>query len=455
MGSQMKKPQKLLVIEDDPGMQSQLKWGFDEYEVIISGSRTEGVVALRRHEPFVVLLDLGLPPDAENATEGLAALEEIMSLSPHTKVIVVTGNDDRANAVKAISMGAFDFYQKPIELDILSLIVSRAFHVHALERENRLLSNMARSALSGIVSSSPEMQKVCKVTEKVAPTNATILILGESGTGKELIAKALHDLSPRVNKRFVAINCAAIPENLLESELFGYEKGAFTGAAKQTIGRIEYANGGTLFLDEIGDMPPLLQTKMLRFLQERVVERIGGRGEIPVDVRVVCATHQNIEELISSGAFREDLYYRISEITVKIPALRERAGDAVLLARHFLIKYTSEMGSAVKGFTTDAVHSIEHHSWKGNVRELENRVKRAVIMADGPSITLDDLELSASEAPPALLSLRQVREKAELGALIQAMAMCDGNISQAAEMLGVSRPTLYDLLDKYQVRDSS
>ncbi len=456
LNNQVKKLQKLVVIEDDPGMQSQLKWGFDSYDVVIAGSRAEGVAALRRHEPCVILLDLGLPPDPENASEGLAALEEILSLAPHTKVIVVTGNDDRSNAVKAISMGAFDFYQKPIDLDILTLIVSRAFHVYDLEKENRLLSRMGKSALSGMISASPEMQKTCKVVEKIAPTNATVLVLGESGTGKELIAKALHDLSPRAGERFVAINCAAIPENLLESELFGYEKGAFTGAAKQTIGKIEHADGGTLFLDEIGDMPSLLQTKMLRFLQERIVERVGGRKEISVDVRVVCATHQNIEELISAGEFREDLYYRISEITVKIPALRDRSGDAVVLARHFLTKYANEMGSVVKGFSADALQGIEQHAWKGNVRELENRVKRAVIMADGASISCEDLELMEPDAAPSavLLNLRQVREKAELAALQQAMAMCNENISQTAEMLGVSRPTLYDLLDKYKMRDA-
>ncbi len=445
--------QKLLIVDDDTGLQNQLRWVFGDYDVVLAGDRSACINAIRRHEPLVVLLDLGLPPDPTNASEGLAALTEILAIAPYTKVIVVTGNDDNANALTAIASGAYDFYHKPVMPEVLTTMVERAFYVSTLEKENRHLNSLSKSALTGIISTSPEMQKICKIVEKVAPTNASILVLGESGTGKELIAKALHESSPRVDERFVAINCAAIPENLLESELFGYEKGAFTGAAKQTVGKIEYAKGGTLFLDEIGDMPPLLQTKMLRFLQERIIERVGGREEIPVDVRVVCATHQNIDGLIASGEFREDLYYRISEITVNIPPLRERTGDALLLARHFLTKYAKEMNSSVTGLTPEAMSSISQSSWKGNVRELENRVKRAVIMADGKLLTPDDLELieSSAEKPVLVLNLRQARDVAEKSAITNALQVAEKSIVTAAELLGVSRPTLYDLMSKHGI----
>ena len=441
--------QKILLVEDDPGLQKQLKWSLADYELVVATDRDGAIAQLRRHEPPVVLLDLGLPPDADGATEGLAALQQILSLAPATKVIVVTGNLDRANAVKAIHLGAYDFFQKPFDPDVLALMIARALHVHALEIENRLLAaRQGGSALQGLITSREPMLKICRTVEKVAPANATVLLLGESGTGKEVLARGVHELSPRAGKRFVAINCAAIPDTLLESELFGYEKGAFTGAAKQTIGRIEYANEGTLFLDEIGDLPMPLQAKLLRFLQERVIERLGGRGEIPVDVRVVCATHRDLAAMIREGSFREDLYYRLSEISVKIPPLRERPGDAILLAQAFLERYARELGRNIRGFTPDALGALEAHVWPGNVREMENLIKRATIMADGNQITAADLGLDAGHAEPQLFNLRQARENAERQAVSRALAQCDGSIAQAAELLGITRPTLYDLMAK-------
>ena len=442
----------LLIVEDDLGLQSQLRWYFEGYEVLVAEDRESAVNLVRRHEPPVVTLDLGLPPDPANATEGLEALDQILSAAPHTKVIVVTGNDDRENAVRAVGRGAYDFYQKPVDPEVLGLIVDRAYNLFELEDENRRLARKERpSPLAGIIAASGEMTRVCRMVEKVAPTSATVLLLGESGTGKELLARALHGLSPRAEQRFVAINCAAIPETLLESELFGYEKGAFTGAAKQTLGKIEYAHKGTLFLDEIGDLPMSLQAKLLRFLQERVIERVGGREEIAVDVRVIGATHQDLGQLIEDGRFREDLYYRLSEISLRIPPLRERTGDSVLLARHFLDLFGREHGRSLRGFTEDALAAIEAYPWPGNARELENRVKRAVIMAENNRIAAEDLELVVpDESMP--LNLRQVREEAERRAIERALALYNGNVSQAADILGVSRPTLYDLVKKYDLR---
>ncbi|OOG27255.1 PEP-CTERM-box response regulator transcription factor [Thioalkalivibrio denitrificans] len=440
----------LLIVEDDPGLLGQLRWCFDDFEVITATTRDEAIAQLRREEPAVVTLDLGLPPDPGGATEGLATLEQILSLAPQTKVIVVTGNNDRENAVRAVGLGAYDFYQKPVDADLLNLIVKRAHRLYELERENRRLQQgQGASPLPGLIAASPEMLKVCRMVEKVAPTDVTTLLLGESGTGKEVVARGIHELSNRRDFRFVAINCAAIPENLLESELFGYEKGAFTGAAKQTRGKIEYADGGTLFLDEVGDLPMALQAKLLRFLQERVIERVGGREEIPVDVRVICATHQDLQSLIAENAFREDLFYRISEMTITIPPLRERSGDAHLLARVFLERFAKEQGRPVKGFSPEALNAIEAHTWPGNVRELENRVKRAVIMADGGQVSGEDMELSSEGYDPLMLNLRQVRDDAEGKALRRTLQIVDGNISKAAELLGVSRPTLYDLLKKH------
>ncbi|OYV76564.1 MAG: PEP-CTERM-box response regulator transcription factor [Chromatiales bacterium 21-64-14] len=441
-----------MVVEDDPGLQSALRWAFEGFEVITAEDRETAIAQLRRYQPHVMTLDLGLPPDPGGASEGLATLEQVLALAPHTKVIVVTGNNDRDNAVRAISLGAWMFCQKPVDAELLGYIVERAYRLHELEAEsNARHRGGTDSPLAGLIATSPEMLKVCNTIEKVAPADVSTLLVGESGTGKELLARALHELSPRASHRCVAINCAAIPETLLESELFGYEKGAFTGAATRRQGHIENAHGGTLFLDEIGDLPLSLQAKLLRFLQERTIMRVGGREEIPVDVRVVCATHRNLQKLIPEGTFREDLYYRVSEVTVRIPALRERHGEAVVLARHFLDRYAQQHGRTVLSFSADALKAIETHSWPGNIRELENRVKRAVIMAEGKQITAQELELEPGDADPLPFSLRQVRENAECQALLRALRYANGNVSQAAELLGITRPTFYALANKYHL----
>jgi len=447
---------KLLIVEDDPGLQSQLKWSFEDFDVSVAEDRNGALAQLRRLEPPVVTLDLGLPPDPGGVTEGFSLLEEMLALAPDTKVVVVTGHNDRTNAMRAIAMGAYDFYEKPIDADLLAITIRRAARLYHIEQENRRLHSVhGGSEMRGLIAASPEMLKVCRTVEKLAPTDVSTLVLGESGTGKEVLVKALHDLSDRRDKRLVAINCAAIPEALLESELFGYERGAFTGANKTTQGKIEIANGGILFLDEVGDLPHPLQAKLLRFLQERVIERIGGRSEIPVDVRVICATHRDLPELIQAGDFREDLYYRINEATIRVPPLRERQGDTLLLARAFLEKFAAELKRPIKGFTPPAIEAIEAYNWPGNVRELENRVKRAVIMADGTQISPEDLELPISEGDGEQdpFNLREVREKAESQAILRALARADGNVSKTAELLGVTRPTLYNLMKKYGVGD--
>jgi len=439
----------LLVVEDNPGLQKQLKWAFEGYRVEVAGDRETAVRLMQQHKPHVVTLDLGLPPDPANAAEGLAAMEEILQLAPHTKVIVVTGNDDRENALKAISMGAYDFYQKPVDPDILGLIVDRASCLYDLEAENRQLqANKTASPLDGIIGSSKEMLAACRIVEKVAPSEVTALILGSSGTGKELFAQALHRLSPRHAGPFVAVNCAAIPENLLESELFGYEKGAFTGAVKQTPGKIEYASGGTLFLDEIGDMPMSLQAKMLRFLQERVIERVGGRTTISIDVRVICATHHDLLKAIREASFREDLYYRISGIVIEVPELCNREGDRVLLAQTFLDRYARENGRNFRGYTGAALAQIDSYHWPGNVRELENRVKRAVILAEGKRVSAADLGFEDGQDESVSLDLREARETAESEVIRRALSIHGNNMSHTATALGVSRPSLYNLMKK-------
>jgi two-component system NtrC family response regulator len=443
----------LLVVEDDPGLQKQMRWGFDSYEVLVAGDRESAIAQLRRRMPSVMTLDLGLPPDPDGVSQGFETLRQVIELCPDTKVIVITGNQDRTYAVQAVGMGAYDFYQKPFDSDILGLVIERAFRLHQLQQENRKLQErQVATSLHGMITGDPGMLRVTRTMEKLGPSNATVLLLGESGTGKELLARALHDLSPRNTHRFVALNCAAIPENLLESELFGYEKGAFTGAVKQTRGKIEYANEGTLFLDEVGDLPSGLQAKLLRFLQERVVERIGGREEIPVDVRIVCATHQNLREMMQQGRFREDLYYRLSEIVIDIPPLRDREGDATLLANAFLAKFTEQQGKGHMNFSEEAAQAIESHPWPGNVRELENAVRRAVIMADSNRIGCDDLGVGSVEGKAEPVNLRQVREEAERRAIVRSLARSDGNLVKAAELLGVSRPTLYDLLNRYGLK---
>jgi two-component system NtrC family response regulator len=442
---------RLLIVEDDEGLQRQLRWAYDDYEVLVASDRNAAIDLVRSAEPAVVTLDLGLPPDPDGVTEGFAALETILTLKPETKVIVASGHGARESALRAIASGAYDFYQKPVDIDQLGLIVRRAFQLHAIEDENKRLEEKIGDdrVLGTMVTAAPEMAKVARTIERVANTDVSVMLLGASGTGKELLAKGVHQASRRRMGGFVAINCAAIPENLLEAELFGYEKGAFTGAIKTTEGKIEMAHGGTLFLDEVGDIPLPLQVKLLRFLQERVIERIGGRKPIAVDTRIVCATHQNLEEMIAAGTFREDLYYRLAEIVVRIPSLAERAGDAALLAKHFLARFAREMNPSVKGFAPGALAAIENWGWPGNVRELENRLKRAVIMADGKLITAEDLDLIAGAAESLPVNLKAAREAADRHVIRKALAQTDGNISGAAKLLGISRPTLYDLLKQY------
>ncbi len=447
---------KLLIIEDDPGLQAQLKWAWPDFEVILAGDRSSALAALRSEEPAVVTLDLGLPPDPDGTSEGFAVLDAIMALKPDTKVIVASGHGARDSALQAIARGAYDFYHKPVEIDDLGLIVRRALQLHRIEAENRQLALRAgddNRVLGRMITGAPEMVKVARTIERVANTNVSVMLLGASGTGKELLARGLHEASDRRGGAFVAINCAAIPENLLESELFGHEKGAFTGAVKTTEGKIEQAHGGTLFLDEVGDIPLPLQVKLLRFLQERVIERVGSRKSIPVDTRIVCATHQNLEAMIASGQFREDLFYRLAEIVVRIPSLAERPGDAALLAKAFLARFAREMNPAVKGFAPDALAAIDGWGWPGNVRELENRVKRAVIMAEGKLVGAADLDLAApDEDAQQVLNLKSAREQADRKAIRHALARTEGNISNTAKLLGISRPTLYDLLKHYDLQ---
>jgi two-component system NtrC family response regulator len=447
---------KLLVVEDDAGLQAQLKWAYEDFEVLIAGDRQSALTALRSEMPDVVTLDLGLPPDPDGVTEGFAVLDEIMALKPETKVIVASGHNAQESALQAIARGAYDFYRKPVDIDVLGLIVRRALQLHRLEEENRRLAariEKDEKVLGRLITAAPEMVRVARTMERVANTNVSVMLLGASGTGKELLARGLHDASDRAKGQFVAINCAAIPENLLESELFGHEKGAFTGAVKTTQGKIEQAGGGTLFLDEVGDIPLQLQVKLLRFLQERVIERVGSRESIAVDTRIVCATHQDLEAMIADGRFREDLYYRLAEIVVRIPGLAERPGDAPLLAKAFLHRFAKEMNPRVRGYAPDALAAIDAWGWPGNVRELENRVKRAVIMADEKLVTAADLDLAApDEHVINALNLKTAREQADRKVIRHALARSEGNISSTAKMLGISRPTLYDLLKQYDLQ---
>lgn len=446
---------KLLIVEDDPGLQSQMRWCFEDAEVFVASDRESALSILRREEPQVVTLDLGLPPDPGGSTEGFQALNDILRLSPNTKVIVVTGREEKENAVKAVGLGACDFFQKPLDADILSFIVNRAFRMHELEKENQELSTgNSSSKLAGVIASSSKMLEICRMIERIAPADVTTLLLGETGTGKEVLAKAIHQLSPRKEAPFCAINCGAIPENLLESELFGHEKGAFTGATSMKQGKIELANGGTLFLDEIGDMPMSLQVKLLRFLQERVIERVGGVKQIPVDVRVICATHQNLQTHIEQNLFREDLYYRVSEITLNIPPIREREGDAIIIAQALLKTFVNQMQRPQLSFNDDAMRAIKAYNWPGNVREIINKVKRAVIMADDKVITASDLELNTNdENSEDALNLRQIRDSAEKMAINQALNAAQNNMAKAARLLGITRPTLYNLTEKFGIQN--
>ena len=450
-----KAPKVLLVVEDDEGLQRQLKWAYDGYQVVSALDRGQAIEALRAHEPAVVTLDLGLPPDPDGTDEGFATLAEILRLKPDTKVIVATGHGARESAIKAVAMGAYDFYKKPIDIDELGFIVARAFHLHEIEEDNRRHEgSVSATVLGSIITAAPEMMKVAKTIERVSSADVSVMLLGASGTGKELLARAVHEKSGRKGE-FVAINCAAIPENLLEAELFGYERGAFTGAVKSNVGKIELAQNGTLFLDEVGDIPLPLQVKLLRFLQERVIERIGGRQPIAVDTRIVCATHKDLEAMIADGRFREDLYYSLAEIVVRIPSLAERSGDPVLLARHFVNRFGRELNPGVQTLSDDAIEAIDAYAWPGNVRELENRMKRAVIMADGKCVTAGDLDLQTAIVPSddvLPINLRAAREIADRKAIRQAMSRTDNNISGAAKLLGISRPTLYDLLKQYRLQ---
>jgi len=444
------KPRTLLIVEDDPALQKQLRWSFDQFETLTAGDRESALTQIHRHNPAVVTMDLGLPPDADSVSEGFRLLEQILAATPDTKVIVLTGQNDRANALRAIGLGAYDFFAKPFEPELLALTIERAFRLYDLQQENRRLQAAQHPpALAGLLTRNAEMLRVCRTIEKVANSSATVLLLGESGTGKEVLARGVHEASPRKNERFVAINCAAIPDNLLESELFGYEKGAFTGAAKTTPGKIESANGGTLMLDEIGDLPHALQAKLLRFLQERVIERLGGRQEIPVDVRIVCATHQDLKVLIKEGRFREDLFYRLAEIVIDIPPVRERKGDAALLAHAFVRRFSAEQNRGNMTLSEDATRAIELHTWPGNVREIENCIKRAVIMADGLQITREDIGLDQMDTNESeFIDLRRIRDEAERNAVVTALGRANGNVVRASEILGVSRPTLYDLMHR-------
>ena len=450
-------PTPLLIVEDDLALQKQIKWSLDRFESVTASDRESALLQFRRHQPAVVTMDLGLPPDPDSVSEGFRLLEQMLDIDANVKVIVLTGQNDQANALRAVALGAYDFLAKPFEPEVLSLTIDRAYRLAELQAENRRLQAVQQpDAMAGLMTRDAEMLRIARTVERVATSDASVLLLGESGTGKEVLAQGLHQASKR-SGRFIAINCAAIPENLLESELFGYERGAFTGASKTTIGKIETAHGGTLMLDEIGDLPQSLQAKLLRFLQERKIERLGGRQEIAVDVRVVCATHQDLKALISEGRFREDLFYRVAEIAVNIPPLRARNGDPALLAHAFLRRFAQEQRRSAMTFTEDAIQAIEAHSWPGNVRELLNAIKRAAIMADGQRVSCEDIGLPSPRGPdatgePREMNLRTVREQAERQAIVAALARANGNIVKASEILGVSRPTLYDLMHRLSIK---
>ena len=441
---------KLLIVEDDEDIRTQMKWALvDEYELLTAGDRAEALAAFTAHRPVVTLLDLGLPPRPNEPDEGLALLSAFLGLDPLAKVVIVSGQSDKQNALRAVGAGAYDFLSKPVNMDELRLLLQRCVYVAELEQEYRALQYNARpDVFEDILGSSPQIQSVVDFIRKVAPTGAPVLILGESGTGKEMVAQALHRRSAQKSGPFVAINCNTIPENLLESELFGHEKGAFTGAHTQRKGHIETAAGGTLFLDEIGELPSSVQVKLLRFLQEKRFQRVGGRQEIPSDARVLAATNRNLEESVAAGKFREDLYFRLAVVVVKVPPLRERGDDMVMLAKAFLHNFGAENSKPGLAFAPDALRSLALHRWPGNVRELQNRVRRAVIMADGKRVTSKDLELAdvLNASPPE--TLREVRESVEREMVRDALKRHRGRITPAALELGISRPTLYELMEK-------
>ncbi|WP_320823140.1 PEP-CTERM-box response regulator transcription factor [Reinekea sp.] len=442
----------ILIVEDDEGLQSQLKWHFNDFEttIVTAGNVQEALTAVRHYRPRVVILDLGLPPDAEGVSEGFRCIGAILKILPRSKIIVLTGKNEHRYALKSISAGAFDFYFKPMDADRLDHVVERAFHLAQLEWENRQQTDLSE-ALPGLITANPQMRNVCRMVEKIAQTQITATLLGESGTGKEVLARAIHTQSAGRDKAFVAINCAALPENLMESELFGHEKGSFTGATASNIGKIELAVGGTLFLDEIGDMPLTLQAKLLRFLQERIIERVGGRKEIKVDLRVVCATNKNLQQMVELGTFREDLFYRLCEIVVDIPPLRQRGNDAILIASHMLKRYAHEIAFKQMHFSEEALQAISNYGWPGNIREVENRIKRAVVLAENTVIQVQDLAIVPMTRKPLAINLREARKNAEVEAIHSALALSQRNISAAAKLLGVTRPTLYDMIKKYNL----
>lgn len=442
---------ELLVIEDDKGLQKQLKWSLDEYHVVLAEDKDSSLVELRRFQPKVVTLDLGLPPDPANASAGLELLEEILKLSPSSKIIVVTGNDEREVAMKAVELGAYDYYHKPIQPEELKLIINRAFELANLEEESRVHRRNENMRFHGIVATSPKMLAVCQKIEKVAPTDLNVMLEGDSGTGKEVLGRAVHSLSKKGSKPFAYLNCAAIPENLLETELFGYDAAGFNQGQSSSLGKIEEANGGTLFLDEVGMMPMSLQAKFMRVLTDGVVERVGSREATSVTLRVICSANSQLEQQVQEGKFREDLFYKLNEINISIPPLSERDGDVVLIARTMLNKFNQQFGRNIKGFTKAAVQAMEAYGWPGNVRELENKIKSAVVMSENTQISPEDLQIDESQLREMPLNLRQVREAAETRAIQRAIVLADGNISQAAKLLGLTRPTLYSLMDKYSI----
>ena len=452
--------EKLVIIEDNQDIRNQLRWGLaKEYEVFVAGDRLEALTLIKKHVPKVITLDLGLPPDETGCEEGFRCLEEILHRAPATKVIMITGNEDRENALRAVQSGAYDYYSKPFELADLKVILARAFHLATIEKENMRLQicfDQHKLTPGGIIGQSPQMLGVFSFIRKVASSDVAVLITGESGTGKELVAKAIHELSSRKSKDLIAINCGAIPENLLESELFGYEKGAFSGANNRVLGKVEYAGKGTLFLDEIGELPLNLQVKLLRFLQEKTIQRVGGREDIPVDARIIAATNRDITKEIELGAFREDLYYRISVIRIYLPPLRDRGDDIMLLANFFLRRFANEFGKKMRRFSAVSVKLLESYEWPGNVRELENKVQRAVIMSDGTIIEPESLDFSPGRAKerllkPSKLTLRDARELVEREMVVAAIENQNNNMAKTAEALGISRPTLYDLIKKHNI----
>jgi two-component system NtrC family response regulator len=431
-----------------------MKWALgSDYEVLEASDRATALQHLRQYRPPLVLLDLGLPPDVDGASEGLAILHQTLQFNPVAKVIVITGNSDREKAIAAIESGAYDFIEKPVQIDVLKVVLQRASYLLTIEQENRQLQQQnGLNGFEGLIGESNRMRDVFRIIRRVGPSDVPVLIVGESGTGKELVARAIHRQSARSGEPFVAINCGAIPETLLESELFGYEKGAFTGAAQQRKGRIESAQGGTLFLDEIGDIPLGLQVKLLRFLQDREFYRLGGKEKIAVDARILAATNVDLQKALSEGRFREDLYYRLCVVSIGVPPLRERGSDITLIAKTFLMKYAQELKKPLKGFNPQAIEALVAYHWPGNVRELENRIRRAVVMAEGRYVTGENLELCVASAEDDRTTLRASREIREKDLVRLAMEKAEGNVSRAAADLGISRPTLYQLLARYGMK---